>query len=369
MDSAHRRNSLPFNLLPAPPLGAGRLFRGAVCSPLPANPYSSVPGSKIFTQFPRHHSGPAGFFEVRFAPRSLRTLAAPFRGAKSSHNFRAAARGRPAFSRRGLLPAPCNPCGSVSGSKIFTQFPRLRPRPTGFFEARFAPRSLQTLAAPFREAKSSHNFRASARGRPAFSRRGLLPALREPLRLRSGEQNLHTISAPPPEAGRLFRGAVCSPLPANPCGSVPGSKIFTQFPRRYSVPAVFFEARFAPRSLQTLMAPFRGANSSHNSRAPARGRPLFPGRGLLPPPCEALFFRLGEQILHTIPAPPSGAARAARPAHPKIPEAHSASGIFPLLLSSSTYPFPPAGIPESGNSPLPGGLPCRKAGIPQSSSG
>ena len=163
MDSAHRRNSLPFDFLPAPPLGAGRLFRGAVCSPLPANPCGSVSGSKFFTQFPRRRPGPAGFFEARFAPRPPQTLAAPSRGAKPSHNFRAAARGRPAFSRRGLLPAPC-----------------------------------------------------------------------KPLRLRFGEQNLHTIPAPPPEAGRLFRSAVCSPLPANPCGSVPGSKIFTQFPRRPS---------------------------------------------------------------------------------------------------------------------------------------
>ena len=176
VDSAHRRNSLPFNLLPAPPPGAGRLFRGAVCSPLPANPCSSVPGSKIFTQFPRRCPGPAGFFEARFAPRSLRTLAAPFRGAKSSHNFRAAARGRPAFPRRGLLPAN-----------------------------------------------------------------------RKPLRLRFGEQILHTIPAPPPGSGRLFRGAVCSPLPANPCGSVSGSKIFTQFPRRRPRTAGFSEARFAPR--------------------------------------------------------------------------------------------------------------------------
>ena len=131
------------------------------------------------------------------------------------------------------------------------------------------------------------------------------------------------LPAPPTGAGRLFRGAVCSPLPANPCGSVPGSKIFTQFPRLPPGPAGFFEARFAPRSPLGLVLPSGGAKSSHNSRA----------------------------------------------AHPKIPEAHSASGIFPLLLSSSTYPFPPAGIPESGNSPLPGGLPCRKAGIPQSSSG
>ena len=233
MDSAHRRNSLPFNLLPAPPLGAGRLFRGEVCSPLPANPCSSVPGSKIFTQFPRRHSGPAGFFEARFAPHSPQTLAAPFRGAKSSHNFRAAPRGRPAFPRRGLLPAPC-----------------------------------------------------------------------KPLRLRFGEQILHTISAPPLGAGRLFRGAVCSPLPANPCSSVPGSKIFTQFPRRHSRPAGFSEARFAPPSPRGLVLPSGGANSSHNSRAPARGRPLFPGRGLLPPPRKPLWLRSGEQNLHTISAPP-----------------------------------------------------------------
>lgn len=31
----------------------GRFFRGAVCSPIPARSYSSVSGSKIFTQIPR----------------------------------------------------------------------------------------------------------------------------------------------------------------------------------------------------------------------------------------------------------------------------------------------------------------------------
>ena len=251
VDSAHRRNSLPFDFLPP---GAGRLFRGAVCSPFPANPCSSVSGSKFFTQFPRRRPGPAGFFKARFAPRSPQTLAAPFRGANSSHNSRAATRCRPAFPRRGLLPAP-----------------------------------------------------------------------REPLQLRSGEQILHTIPAPPLGGGRLFRGAVCSPLPANPCSSVSGSKFFTQFPRRHSGPAGFFEARFAPHSPQTLSAPFRGAKSSHNFRA----------------------------------------------AHQKFPRRPSPREFLSTLfsLSSSTYPFPPAGIPEPGNSPLPGGLPCRKAGIPQSSSG
>ena len=143
----------------------------------------------------------------------------------------------------------------------------------------------------------------TTRGRPAFSRCGLLPAPRKPLQLRFGEQNLHTISAPPPGADRLFRGAVCSPLSANPCGSVPGSKIFTQFPRRPPRPAGFFEARFAPRSLRTLEAPFRGAKSSHNSRAAARGRPAFSRRGLLPVPRKPLQLYSGEQNLHTSPAP------------------------------------------------------------------
>ena len=133
------------------------------------------------------------------------------------------------------------------------------------------------------------------------------------------------LPAPPLGAGRLFRGAVCSPFPANPCSSVSGSKIFTQFPRRRPGPSGLSQARFAPQPPQTLAAPFRGANSSHNFRA---AHQRFPRR---PSPREFL------------------------------------STLF--SLSSSTYPFPPAGIPESGNSPLPGGLPCRKAGIPQSSSG
>ena len=139
--------------------------------------------------------------------------------------------------------------------------------------------------------------------RPAFSRCGLLPPPRKPLQLRSGEQILHTISAPPPETGRRFQGAVCSTLPASPCGTVPGSKFFTQFPRLRPVPASFSMPRFAPPSPRTLEVPFRGANSSHKFRADARGRPAFPRRGLLPAPREPLQFRSGEQILHTISAP------------------------------------------------------------------
>ena len=69
VDSAHRRNPLLFDLMPAGPRRVGRgrrpaggrsasrgpaaFFPGAVCSPFPAKPCSSVTGSKFFTQFPR----------------------------------------------------------------------------------------------------------------------------------------------------------------------------------------------------------------------------------------------------------------------------------------------------------------------------
>ena len=129
-------------------------------------------------------------------------------------------------------PLPANPCGSVPGSKFLTQIPRRRTGPAGFSKARFAPPSSQTLAASFRGANSSHKSRAVGRGRPPFPRRGLPPPPRKPLRLRSGEQILHTDSAPTPGDAWLFQGAVCSPLPASPCSSVPGSKFFTQIPRR-----------------------------------------------------------------------------------------------------------------------------------------
>ena len=104
--------------------------------------------------------------------------------------------------------------------------------------------------------------------RRLFQRRDLLPAPRKALRLRPGEQNLHSNSAPPPGVGGLFSGAICSPLPANPC------------------------------------APSRGAKSSHRFRAAARGRPNFQRRDLLPAPRKALRLRSGEQNLHSNSAPP-----------------------------------------------------------------
>ena len=103
---------------------------------------------------------PAAFSAARFAPRSPQSLAASFRGAKSSQRFRAAICLRRPFPRRDLLPAPrkalrhrsgeqnlhrnsapshafgrhfrgaicspfpARPCATVSGSKIFTEIPR-----------------------------------------------------------------------------------------------------------------------------------------------------------------------------------------------------------------------------------------------------
>ena len=166
--------------------------------PCPGRP-KKIKGSRLVSgRSGRRRLLPAAFSAARFAPRPPQSLAAPFRGAKSSQQFRAAARGRRPFQRRDLLPTPREPLRSVPGSKIFTQIPRRRLPPAAFSAARFAPRPSQTLAAPFRGAKSSQQFRAAVRGRSAFQRRDLLPAPRKALRLRSGEQNLHSNSAPPP---------------------------------------------------------------------------------------------------------------------------------------------------------------------------
>ena len=101
-------------------------------------------------------------------------------------------------------------------------------RDAGQMVAGFAPRRPQSLVASFRGAKSSHKAAAEIAIPAACRARVLLPAARKALWLHSGEQNLHTgrrrKSPFRRHAGRRF----CSPPPAKPCGSVPGSKIFTQ---------------------------------------------------------------------------------------------------------------------------------------------
>ena len=210
-------------------------------------------------------------------------------------------------NRRGL-PCPGRP-KKIKGSGLVSGRSGRRLPSAAFSAARFAPRSSQSLAAPFRGAKSSQKFRAAARGRSALQRRDLLPAPRKALRLRSGEQNLHSNSAPPPAFGGLFRGAICSPLLAKPCSFVPGSKIFTEIPRRRLPPAGFSAARFAPRPSQSLAATSRGAKSSQQFRAAACHRRPFQRRDLLPAPRKALRHRSGEQNLHRNSAPPPEAGR------------------------------------------------------------
>ena len=176
-----------------------------------------------------------------------------------------------------------------SPQPLYFRFPgaNLGPRISGL-EARrpawFALDSPHALCFRFPGANLGPGVSELEAQRPGVSRRGLLPPPRKPLQLRPGEQILHINSAPTPETGRLFQGAVCSPLPANPCGFVSGSKFFTQIPRRRPGPGAFSKARFAPPSPRALAAQSRGANSSHKFRADTRGRPLFQRRGLLPSP-------------------------------------------------------------------------------------
>ena len=141
------------------------------------------------------------------------------------------------FSGAICSPLPAKPCAIVPGSKIFTEVPRRSLQAAGFSAARFAPRSPQSLEASFRGAKTSQKFCAAICLRRSFQRRDLLPVPRKALRLRSGEQNLHRSSAPPSASVGLFSGAICSPPPAKPCAIVPGSKIFTEVPRRCVPPA------------------------------------------------------------------------------------------------------------------------------------
>ena len=60
----------------------------SLCSPLPASPYTSVSGSKIFTFTPPDFALPSSRRPPLFAPRSSLSLVPPFRGAKSSHSRR-----------------------------------------------------------------------------------------------------------------------------------------------------------------------------------------------------------------------------------------------------------------------------------------
>ena len=91
--------------------GLGGPPAGMVRARLPASPLFSVSGREPRTGFFGIGGPPAAFSKARFAPPSPRTLEVPFRGANSSHKFRAAAQ-----------KAPCRFIGKVLPS--LQQFPR-----------------------------------------------------------------------------------------------------------------------------------------------------------------------------------------------------------------------------------------------------
>ena len=126
----------------------------------------------------------------------------------------------------------------------------------------------------------------------------LLPAARKGLRLRFGEQKVHTRRRRKTLNRRRAGRRLCSPPPAKAYGLVSGSKIFTQGGGGKRLIAGSPAAAFAPRRPQRLTASFRGAKSSQkaaaeNALSPARRpAPLFLAAR------KGLRLRSGEQNLH-----------------------------------------------------------------------
>ena len=164
-------------------------------------------------------------------------------------------------------PPPAKAYGFVSGSKIFTEGGGGNRFIAGSPAADFAPRRPQRLTASFWGAKSSH--RAAAEIALLTARRPppLLLAARKGLRLRFGEQKVHTERRRKTLNRRLAGRGFSSPPPVKAYGSVPGSKIFTQGGGGKRFIAGLPAADFAPRRPQRLTASFRGAKSSHRSAA------------------------------------------------------------------------------------------------------
>ena len=244
-----------------------RLAGRRLCAPPPAKAYGFVRGSKIFTQGGSENRVIADSSAADFAHRRPQRLTASSRGAKSSQRAAAKIVLLPACRPRTLLPAarkglrfrpgeqnlhtgrrrkslycqlvgrglcsppPAKAYGFVSGSKIFTQ---------GAAEVVLLP----------------------ATGSPT-----LLPTARKGLRLRFGEQNLHTRRRRKSRYRRLAGCRLCSPPPAKAYGFVLGSKIFTQGGGGNRFIAGSPAADFAPHRPQRLTASFWGAKSSHKAAA------------------------------------------------------------------------------------------------------
>ena len=168
---------------------------------------------------------------------------------------------------RTLLPAARKGLRPRSGEKIFTEGGGGNRLIAGNGVAVFAPRRPQRLTASFRGAKSSHKAAAEIALSPARRPPTLLPAARKGLRLRIGEQNLHTKRRRKSLYHRLAGRRFCSPPPTKAYGFVPGSKKFTEGGGGKRLIAGSPAADFAPRRPQRLTASSRGAKSSHKAAA------------------------------------------------------------------------------------------------------
>ena len=200
---------------------------------------------------------------------------------------------------RGLCsPPPAKAYGLVRGSKIFTEGGGGNRLIAGNGVAVFAPRRPQRLTASYRGAKSSHKAAAEIALSPARRPPPLLPAARKGLRLRIGEQKVHTRRRRKSRYRRLAGCRLCSPPPAKAYGFVLGSKIFTQGGGKRFI-AGSPAADFAPRRPQRLTALFRGAKSSQRAAAESALLPARRPPTLLPAARKGLRLRPGEQKVHT----------------------------------------------------------------------
>ena len=248
--------------------------------------------------------------------------------------------------------------------------------PPLFFGTRFAPRSSQSLAASFRGAKSSHNFRAGACHRRPFQRRDLLPAPRKALLLRFGEQNLHRSSAPvratggscwrrPSGKALYHRRATPTGRPkfrpaADHVGAIPPAKPYiTVGPRQQGA------TNSARRP--TMLAPSR--RQSHISLSgPANRAPKIPPGGR---PCwrrpagKAIYHRRVTPTGHLESRLPADHVGAVPPAKPYITVGprqqgapNSARRPTMLALSLRQSHISPSGHANRAPQIPPGGRPC-----------
>ncbi len=244
-----------------------RLSGRGLCSPPPAKAYGFVSGSKKFTEGGGGKRLIAGSPTGAFAPRRPQRHTASFRGAKSSQRTAAEIVLLPACRPPPLLPAACKGLRFRFGEQ---KVHRGRRRKT--LNRRLAGRRLCSPppAKAYGFVSGSKKFTEGGGGKRLIAGcrpPPLLPAACKGLRLRFGEQKVHTERRRKTLNCRLAGRRLCSPPPAKAYGFVSGSKKFTQGGggKRLidGVPA----AAFAPRRPQRLTDSFRGAKSSQRAAA------------------------------------------------------------------------------------------------------